>query len=74
MLYYNLHNTGGIILHTNSDKMRRDEMGVDEVYSKLGYKIGKTYNNNKKIIIITRLQNIKVNNKNYEKNINLEYT
>ena len=26
--------------------MRRDEMGVDEVYSKLWYKIGKTYNNN----------------------------
>ena len=35
MLYYNLHDTGGIILHTNSDKMRRDEMGADEVYSKL---------------------------------------
>ena len=27
---------------SNEDKVRRDEMGVDEVYSKLWYKIGKT--------------------------------
>ena len=47
-------------------------MGVDEVYSKLWYKISKTYNNKK--IIITRIQNIKFNDKKYSKNINLENT
>ena len=52
--------------------MRRDEMELMEFTRNCSTKIGKTYNNKKKII--TRIQNIKFNDKKYSKNINLKNT